>query len=572
MARQFRMIHEISIHDLGVIQSATLTLTPGFTAITGETGAGKTMVVSALGLLLGDRADSGVVRHSAERAQVSGRWTITDPAVVARVTELGGVLDDHELVVTRAVSSEGRSKVVVGGAATPVGALSDIGDHLVAIHGQSEQLRLRSQTAQRESLDRFAGDSVRTPLSEYQTIFRRWIDSIARRESMTKDASERIREAEELRTAVAAIDAVAPVAGEDVALKAKAERLSNSEELRRAAQEAHEALSADDAEFDAVSLVESARRALERVTSHDPAIETLLTRITEASIVVREASQSVSAYAAGLELDGGDLEQVHVRTAAITALVRAYGPTLDDVLALWSTASDRLFDLDRSDDALEELAASIAADEITLDLLATRISAARDDAAQRLSGAVTTELHALSMPTAEFVVRVAPQSGTDFFAHGRDAVEMLMRPHPGGDPKPVTKTASGGELSRVMLAIEVVIASTDTVPTLVFDEVDAGVGGASAIEIGRRLAILAKSAQVIVVTHLPQVAAFATNHLRIIKDTSGAITESTITRLEGDERVEEMARLLSGTPDSDNARAHAAEMLNSANQWRGENG
>ncbi|CAB4875747.1 unannotated protein [freshwater metagenome] len=204
--------------------------------------------------------------------------------------------------------------------------------------------------------------------------------------------------------------------------------------------------------------------------------------------------------------------------------------------------------------------------------MASHISAARAAAAQRLSEAVTTELHALSMPTAEFVVRVAPQSGTDFFAHGRDAVEMLMRPHPGGDPKPVTKTASGGELSRVMLAIEVVIASTDTVPTLVFDEVDAGVGGASAIEIGRRLAILAKSAQVIVVTHLPQVAAFATNHLRIIKDTSGAITESTIMRLDGDERVEEMARLLSGTPDSDNARAHAAEMLNSANQWRGENG
>jgi DNA repair protein RecN (Recombination protein N) len=348
--------------------------------------------------------------------------------------------------------------------------------------------------------------------------------------------------------------------------------LSNSEELRRAAQEAHEALSADDAEFDAVSLVESARRALERVTNHDPAIETLLTRISEASIVVREAAQSVSAYAAGLDLDGGDLEQVHERTAAINALVRAYGPTLDDVLALWSTASDRLFDLDRSDDALEELASAISADEAALDALATQISAAREDAAQRLSGAVTTELHALSMPTAEFVVRVAPQNGTDFFAHGRDAVEMLMRPHPGGEPKPVTKTASGGELSRVMLAIEVVIASTDTVPTLVFDEVDAGVGGASAIEIGRRLAILAKSAQVIVVTHLPQVAAFATNHLRIIKDTSGAITESTITRLDGDGRIEEMARLLSGTPDSDNARAHAAEMLNSANQWRGENG
>lgn len=566
------MIHEISIRDLGVIKSATLTLTPGFTAVTGETGAGKTMVVTALGLLLGDRADSGVVRHAAERAQVSGRWTVSDPVVSTRVESLGGVIDDHELVVTRSVSSEGRSRVVVGGAATPVGALGELGDHLVAIHGQSEQLRLRSQTAQRESLDRFAGDDVRLPLTEYQTVFRRWSEAIARRESMSKNASDRIREAEELRAAVVAIEAVSPVAGEDVALKAKVERLANSEELRRASQEAHEALSADDAEFDAVSLVENARRALERVSSHDPGIETLLTQIAEASIVLRDAAQSVSAYAAGLDTDGEDLEQVHERVSTITALTRAYGPTLDDVIALWSSASDRLFDLDRSDDALEELTAAIAADEIVLNDLATKITRARTAAAEHLSAAVTQELHALAMPTAEFVVRVSEQNGSEFFSHGRDSVEMLMRPHPGGEPKPVTKTASGGELSRVMLAIEVVIAATDTVPTLVFDEVDAGVGGASAIEIGRRLAKLAKTAQVIVVTHLPQVAAFATNHLRIVKDTSGEITESTVTKLDHDARIEEMARLLSGTPDSDNARAHAAEMLNSANQWRGENG
>ena len=564
------MIHEISIKDLGVIQSATLTLTPGFTAVTGETGAGKTMVVSALGLLLGERADSGVVRHAAERALVSGHWTVTNQAVLDRVGELGGSVDDGELVVTRSVSSEGRSRVVVGGAASPVSALGDIGSYLVAIHGQSEQLRLRSQTAQRESLDRYAGGPLKTLVDDYQVVYRRWSTAITRRDSMTRDASERLREAEDLRTAVAAIDAVAPIAGEDVALKAKADRLANSEELRRAAQEAHESLSADDAEFDAVSLLENARRALERVNGHDPSIEGILAQITEASIVVREAAQSVAAYAAGLDIDGGDLEQVHERTAAINALVRAYGPTLDDVLALWSSASDRLFDLDRSDDALAALSLEIAADEVTLEDLATRITSARTEAAQRLSAAVTEELHSLSMPTAEFVVRIAPQNGLEFFAHGRDVVEMLLRPHPGGEPKPVTKTASGGELSRVMLAIEVVIASMDTVPTLVFDEVDAGVGGASAIEIGRRLAILARSAQVIVVTHLAQVAAFATNHLRIVKDTSGAITESTISRLDGDERIEEMARLLSGTPDSDNARAHAAEMLNSANQWRGE--
>lgn len=564
------MIDEISIRDLGVIRSATLHLAPGFTAVTGETGAGKTMVVSALGLILGDRADSGTVRHGAERAQVEGRWRVDDPIIAARVDELGGTIDDGELIVSRAVSAEGRSRAVIGGVAAPIGALGELGDRLVAIHGQSEQIRLRSQTTQRESLDRFAGDPVRTPLGEYSSVFARWSDSRARLERLSTDAATRDREAEELRNAIAHIDSVSPVAGEDVALKSTIERLTNSEDLRRASQEAHEALSAENSEFDAVTMLDTARRALERVVAHDPTVETLLTQITEASIVVREAAQSVSAYAAGLDVDGDDLERVQERLAAINALIRAYGPSLDDVLALWSSASDRLLDTDRADDLIGELRESIAADERVLDELATRITAARTDAAARLSVAVTEELHALAMPTAEFVVVVDPQRGAELFAHGRDVVEMRMRPHPGGDPKPVTKTASGGELSRVMLAIEVVIAATDTVPTLVFDEVDAGVGGASAIEIGKRLARLAESAQVIVVTHLPQVAAFASNHLRIVKDTSGEVTESTVSRLVGEERIAEMARLLSGTPDSDNARAHAVEMLETARLWRGE--
>lgn len=565
------MIDEISIRDLGVIRSATLHLTPGFTAVTGETGAGKTMVISALGLLLGDRADSGTIRHGAERALVEGRWRVSDDVVAGRVAELGGSMDEGELIVSRTVSAEGRSRAVVGGVGAPVGALGELGDRLVAIHGQSEQLRLRSQTAQRESLDRFAGDAVREPLSEYEVVFARWISSRARRDALSKDVATREREAQELRDAVAAIEAVAPVAGEDQSLKSVIERLTNSEELRRASHEAHESLSADSSDVDAVSMLDTARRALERVVAHDPTVETLLAQITEASIVVREAAQSVSAYAAGLDIEGDDLEHVQDRLAAITALMRAYGPTLDDVLALWSNASDRLLDTDRADDLLVELAESIARDESTLDELATTITEARTTAARRLSVAVTEELHALAMPTAEFVVVVEPQRGNDLFAHGRDLVEMRMRPHPGGDPKPVTKTASGGELSRVMLAIEVVIAATDTVPTLVFDEVDAGVGGASAIEIGKRLSRLAESAQVIVVTHLPQVAAFASNHLRIVKDTSGEVTESTVARLDRNERIEEMARLLSGTPDSENARAHAVEMLDSALAWRGEN-
>ncbi|MEN9740893.1 MAG: repair protein RecN [Actinomycetota bacterium] len=563
------MIEEIAIRDLGVIKSAQLRLTPGFTAVTGETGAGKTMVVTALGLLLGERADSGVVRHDAERAQVDGRWQIDSPAVVSAVDELGGVIEDGELIVTRSVSNEGRSKVVVGGASSPVGALGELGEHLVAIHGQSDQLRLRSQAAQREALDRFAGESLRGQLREYQNVFRRWTDATARLAQLTRDAEDRRREADELRAAVVEIDAVQPVAGEDERLKSVIERLANSDDLRRAAQEAHEALSAEDSEFDAVSLVENARKALERVAGHDSSIETLVTQLSEAAIIVRDAAQSVALYANGLDAPGEDIETVQERVAAINALVRKYGPTLDDVIAMWSSASDRLFELDRTSDEIGELAESVATDRAELDRLASVVTATRKDAADRLSREVTDELHALAMPTAEFVVAVS--TGDEFHVHGRDSIDMLLRPHPGGEPKPVTKTASGGELSRVMLAIEVVIAGTDTVPTLVFDEIDAGVGGASAIEIGRRLAMLAETAQVIVVTHLAQVAAFATNHLRIVKDTSGEVTESTIAVLDGDGRIDEMARLLSGT-DSENARAHAREMLESASATRGARG
>ncbi|MEY4477115.1 MAG: repair protein RecN [Actinomycetota bacterium] len=560
------MIDEISIRDLGVIKSAVLRLTPGFTAVTGETGAGKTMVVSALGLLLGERADSGVVRHDAERAQVDGRWRIDSSEVAAAVNELGGVIEDGELIVSRSVTSEGRSRVVIGGVSAPVGALGALGEHLVAIHGQSDQLRLRSQSAQRDAVDRFAGEQLRVALREYQDVFRRWTESTARLQQLTRDAEARRREADELRAAVVEIDGVQPVAGEDVRLKSVMERLANGDDLRRAAQEAHEALSAEDSEFDAVSLVESARKALERVAGHDATVETLLTQLSEASIIVRDAAAAVSLYANGLDVEGDDIETVQHRVAVLNALVRKYGPTLEDVLEMWSTASDRLFELDRTGDEIGELTAAVDADRAQLEQLAGTVSRIRSDAAQKLSRDVTEELHHLAMPTAEFVVAIS--TGDEFHIHGRDGVDMLLRPHPGGEPKPVTKTASGGELSRVMLAIEVVIAGTDTVPTLVFDEIDAGVGGSSAIEIGRRLAKLAETAQVIVVTHLPQVAAFATNHLRIIKDTSGDVTESTITPLSGDERVAEMARLLSGT-DSENARAHAQEMLDSASRGRG---
>ncbi len=560
------MISEISIRDLGVIESARMALSPGFTAVTGETGAGKTMVVTALGLLLGDRADSSVVRHGSDKAVVEGRWSTALADVVARVEELGGDVDDGELVVTRTVNSEGRSRAALGGVGAPISALASVGEHLVAIHGQSDQIRLKSPVAQRAALDRFASGISDVPFARYSELFASWGDARTRREQLVRSSEARRAEASELREAVLEIEGVAPVAGEDVLLRERAERLANSDDLRRAAHEAHEALASDEAGLDAVQLVETARRALERVVGVDPALETLVTQISEASLMIREASQSVAHYANGLEFDDGDVDGLHERSAAISALVRKFGPTLDDVLALQASASDRLWELDRTDDEIGELDARIGALEAELDSVATVITARRQAAAELLSQRVSDEIHALAMPTAQFVVRV--QTGDEFTSFGRDSVEFLLMPHPGADPRPVAKGASGGELSRIMLAIEVVIAGTDSVPTLVFDEVDAGVGGASALEIGRRLATLSQSAQVIVVTHLAQVAAFADTHLNIVKDTSGDITESTITNLAGETRVSEVARLLSGTPDSDNARAHASELLEMARDFR----
>ncbi|MEY5017300.1 MAG: repair protein RecN, partial [Actinomycetota bacterium] len=322
------MINEIFIRDLGVISSARMTFTPGFTAVTGETGAGKTMVVSALGLLLGDRADSAVVRAGSERASVEGFWSVTDPVVADSVAELGGSVDDGEVITSRVVSVEGRSRASVGGAAVPIGALGEFGSTLVAIHGQSDQIRLKSASAQRDALDRFAGVSVTQPLGEFRELFDQWNVAVKRQAELVRDAAVRALEAESLREAVTEIEAVAPVAGEDQRLKEIAERLANADDLRRAAHEAHEALSSESGSADAIGLIESARRSLERVAPSDPAVETLVTLLSEASIVAREAAQGVSAYAAGLEVDGGDLAEIQERAAAVAAIVRKYGPTL----------------------------------------------------------------------------------------------------------------------------------------------------------------------------------------------------------------------------------------------------
>ena len=562
------MIEELSISGLGVIGSAVLPFGSGLTVLTGETGAGKTMVVTALGLLLGARADAGAMRSGGGTAVVEGRWSVeSSSAVGARVLDAGGEIDDGELILVRSISTEGRSRAVVGGRSAPIGVLSELGAHLVVVHGQSDQLRLRSASAQREALDRFAGAELEGVTVQYRAAFSGWSDARAHLETLVDERDRRAREADGLRVALAEIEEVGPIDGEDSELARQAERLANLEDLRQAASVAHENVSSEElgAPHDVIGLLDAARRQLERVAVHDPALLPVVDAVREASVLAVDVSGMLASYLGDLDADAArELESVQARRASLSTLTRKYGPDIADVLDYQESATLRLLELDRDVDLIGELQLQVERDGARAAALADEMSEIRRRAGVDLSARVTAELGALAMANSAVVIEVERRD--ELTITGVDVVSFLLVPHPGAEPRPLSRGASGGELSRVMLAIEVVIATVDPVPTFIFDEVDAGVGGAAAIEVGRRLAMLARTSQVIVVTHLAQVAAFADHHLRVAKDSSGEITASSVDLLVGDARTAEMARLLSGMPDSESALAHARELVESARQ------
>jgi DNA repair protein RecN (Recombination protein N) len=556
------MIEEIYIRDLGVIQEARLPFGKGLTVITGETGAGKTMVLSALGLLLGERADTAAIRRGQEQAFVEGRWLIGgDSPVNDRVRDAGSEVEQGELILNRSVSSEGRSRASVSGRSVPVGLLTELGEMLVVVHGQSDQIRLKSAVAQREALDQFGGPTLADTLSGYQATYKAWRELTQRLENLKASLDARAAEAEELRQAVAELEKLDARAGEDIELAEKAERLNNLEILRAAAALAHEALSSEGFGDtpDALGLIGQARRSLEQVSNHDPELGRLAEQLKAVSVQLVDASAEVSSYLASLDLEGaGEINLIQDRRAALTAAMRKYGPTLEEVIAYQGTASDRLLELDSSSETIDQLGLEYQALSTLLKNQADALTSIRVESAARLAELVTAELKELAMGGASLVVEV--NYSDDYGSHGQDAVSIQLSSYPGAEPRPLGKGASGGELSRIMLAIEVVLAETQQAPTFIFDEVDAGVGGAAAIEVGRRLAMLAQRAQVIVVTHLAQVAAYANAHLRVLKTSSTDFTATDVVALDSNSRIEELARMLSGLSDSESGLAHAAEL------------
>ncbi|HEX7269761.1 MAG TPA: DNA repair protein RecN, partial [Streptosporangiaceae bacterium] len=564
----------------GVIEDAVLELSSGLTVVTGETGAGKTMVVTGLGLMFGGRADPARVRPGAERATVEGRLRIDPGGLVAQqVLEAGGELDDEgrTLIVSRSVSAEGRSRAFAGGRSVPVSLLTYLAEDLVAVHGQADQQQLLRSARQRQALDRFAGPELHAVLTDYQRAYHRHREIRAELDELTRAARDRAAEAEDLRRGLSEIEQAAPAEGEDGLLLAEEDRLAHADALHAAATTAHEALLGDPASgsfesADAVSLLAGARQALEAVADHDPALAGLAGRLSEAAYLVSDVAAELASYVQSVDSDPARLAVVQERRAELTRLIRAYGglapgpagaaPDLSAVLAWAKQASSRLTELEGDDDRIAGLAAEEARLAATVAELAGRLTELRRAAADSFAAGVTAELSALAMPHARLIVAVTPAG--DFGPQGADEVEIKLAAHPGAPMLQLSKGASGGELSRVMLAIEVVFAGADPVPTFVFDEVDAGVGGKAAVEVGRRLARLARLAQVIVVTHLPQVAAFADAHLVIEKADDGSVTRSGLTRLDDAGRVVELSRMLAGLEDSEFGRAHAGELLAAA--------
>jgi DNA repair protein RecN (Recombination protein N) len=576
------MLREIRIQNLGVIDDAVLELSAGLNVVTGETGAGKTMVVSGLGLLLGARADAGLVRTGARSAVVEGLVDVdeTHPAA-ERAAEAGGDVVDG-LILARTVSAEGRSKAHVGGRTAPVSVLGELGEMLVAVHGQSDQWRLRQPEQHRVVLDRFAGAEVETALTDYAgryDAFHRMAGELTRLRGLARD---RAREVDVLRAGLEEIEAVDPQPGEDDELRAEDGRLAHADGLRASAAQAHALLSGDDEDLGsgagAVGVSEQlaeAYAAISGMAEHDPALLDLGRRLQELGYLAADLGGDLAAYLAGVEVDPARLAWVQQRRAELARLQRKYGDSIDEVLAWAKESAARLDELEGADDRAQELAARLQVLRGQLAEAAATLSAARQAAAVTFGKRVTTELAHLAMgkavvqavlarrPDPDGLVLPGTEEPVRFTRHGVDDVEIVLAANPGAPARSVAKAASGGELSRVMLALEVVTGSGD-VPTFVFDEVDAGVGGKAALDVGARLAALAGAAQVIVVTHLAQVAAFADQHLVVRKTDDGHVTASGVAAVTGDERLRELARMMTGTPDSDIAVEHARELLQQA--------
>ncbi|MGH8903104.1 MAG: DNA repair protein RecN [Egibacteraceae bacterium] len=546
------MLEELLIRDVGVIEEVTLRLAPGLNVLTGETGAGKTIVVSALELLLGARADADRVRAGAQAALVEGRFHPVPAGACEWLVD-----GDEELVVSRELVPGGRSRARLGGRLAPVSALADVVGVAVEVHGQTDSTRLLDPAKQRELLDRVTESSLAGTIERYQDVYRRWRAAAEELASFCGEARDRAREVDRLVFELAEIDAVRPVQGEDDALAVELMRLEHAETLADAAAQASAAVGGDGGARDALGGAVAALRAVARL---DPGLDALGERVEGLAAETQDLALELTTYAESVEHDPRQLEALRERRAALAGLMRKYGPDSAAVVAYAEEARVRLATLRAGNDRSAALEAEVSQLEAAVGDAASDLRRARREAGERLSAAVAVHLCDLGMPCARMKVVVEKAEPGP---NGGDRVRFLLAANPGEEALPLAKAASGGERSRVALAIRLALAGADDTAVLVFDEIDAGVGGATALAVGRKLATLARDRQVLCVTHLAQLAAFADAHFVVEKRTVSERTVAVVTQLDAESRVRELSRMLSGT-SSARAAGHAAELLSMA--------
>ena len=561
--RASTQLEEVSIRSLGVIDSSNIEFKEGLTVLTGETGAGKTMVLTALGLVLGEKSDADLVRIGAERATITGKFKVTKE-IANLIEENGGAVEDDSAIITRTVSAQGKSRVSIGGSLTSANFVADLSDKLVEVHQQSSSLKLTKPNTVRELLDSFGGIS----LGNYEKCFNEYRDLKTRIVELKKQMARRDAEIAELSDFAAAFNLVKPKEDELLTIENMLGKLGSVEEINQSLSIALNHL--EDEEISAMNLLHQSRKELDAIHGKDSELDMLIDNFNEKLLDLQDVSSNFASYLSSLEADPKQFAQLQERKSAINSLIKKYGKGSDREVAYrqllidGENVNERLADLSGGEDRINEMEKELLELFKLMKSAAKDLSSSRRKAAQKLSSLVSEEIRKLSMPNSFLEVAVSSKDENlegSYQSFGVDEVEILFCSHTGGKALPLNKVASGGELSRVMLALEVVIADTQNIGTYIFDEVDAGVGGKAAIEIGRRLATLAKKAQVIVITHLPQVAVWADQHLVVRKNESGSVTQSDVLDISENERKIEIARMLSGQEESETAQQHAAELL-----------
>ena len=571
------MINDLRIQNIGVIEDVSLEMSNGFTVLTGETGAGKTMILTAFQMIIGEKVDSSLVRANEKSALVEAFIKVPrDKELRQRLEELDVAIEDDGTQISRTIAREGRGKIILGGRSVPSATLEEITQSSITIHGQGDQVLLNKSSFQRQLLDQFAGDDHLANLGKYQELHSKYIETKKKLEELKKAGGQNALRIAQLQESVKELNDAQLEVDEEISITERINLINNSEDIFESLALADKLLNgAEDGTTSVTSQLNQARKALDSAAAKSERIASLRDQISNLEIEVSSLARDVNRDLASLDRDPATIDKLESRRALIKKLLTKYGPTSKDALENIKKFTEELATIEDLPSAIESVEKEIQMQLRELAISAQKIHDSRVDSSTKISLAIEKELKSLSMPNADFKVRIETsedQAGLKikvdknethlhFDNYGVDQISFEFSANPGQPLRSISKVASGGEMSRIMLAIELVFSKSGTSKTMIFDEVDAGIGGAAAIEVGKRLKPLAKNHQIVVVTHLPQVAAFADKHLKVEKSASGNITTSSVIELDSGARVTEIARMMAGIQDSASALEHARELL-----------